>query len=157
MRRLGAVLIAAGLAVAPSGAAAGPKKQDTWSDTEKAELPRRLGVMITPLTPELRGHFGTAKDRGVLVARVEPGSPAAAAGILVGDVLIDVRGELVDDATDVHAALAKAKLGESVRVQVVRDKKPVVLHAKVNEPLSLFDLPRFWRDLLGRPDQTASK
>lgn len=157
MRRLGAVLIAAGLAVAPSGAVAGPHKQDTWSDTEKAELPRRLGVMITPLTPELREHFGTAKDRGVLVARVEPRSPAAAAGLLVGDVLIDVRGELVDDATDVHAALAKAKPGESVRVLVVRDKKPVVLHARTSEPLSLFDLPRLWRDLLGRPDQTASK
>jgi hypothetical protein len=49
-----------------------------------------LGVETTALTPELRRHFGAPEDTGVLIGRVEEGSPAAAAGLRVGDVLTRV-------------------------------------------------------------------
>ena len=90
MRRFRALLIAAGLAAMPASAAAGPFN-DSWSSPqifEKYEWSTskgRLGVMVMSLTPELRKHLGAAEDRGVLVAHVEPGTPAASAGIAVGD------------------------------------------------------------------------
>ena len=43
-----------------------------------------LGVELVDLTPELREHFGAPRDVGVMVGRVEPGSPAARAGLEVG-------------------------------------------------------------------------
>ena len=46
----------------------------------------RLGVLVMSLTPELRKHFGAAEDRGAMIARVEPLSPAALAGLKPGDV-----------------------------------------------------------------------
>ena len=156
MRRLGAVLMAAGLAVAPSGAVAGPsdtKKTDRWTQIE-ASSKHRLGVLVHTLTPELREHFGAAKDRGVLVARVEPGSTAAVAGIQVGDVIVDVRGEVVDDASDVRDALAKAKQGDAITVHVVRNRAAMTLQAKLAEPSAMLDLPRWWRSLFTRPDTT---
>ena len=156
MRRLGAVLMAAGLAVAPSGAVAGPndtKDTERWTQID-APSKHRLGVLVHTLTPELREHFGAAKDRGVLVARVEPGSTAAMAGIKVGDVIIDVRGDAVDDASDVRNALAKAKQGDSISVQVIRNRAPMTLQAKLAEPSAMLDIPRWWRNLFTRPDTT---
>ncbi len=52
-----------------------------------------LGVRSIEMTPELRQHFGAPKDAGVLVGTVEPESPAAKAGIQVGDILTAVDGE----------------------------------------------------------------
>ena len=46
----------------------------------------RLGVHVQPMTPALRAYFDAPEDRGVLVARVEPGSPAGDAGVEAGDV-----------------------------------------------------------------------
>src|SRR5262245_15606747 len=44
-----------------------------------------LGVQLIGITPELRQHYGVPKDAGVLVGAVEADSPAAKAGIQVGD------------------------------------------------------------------------
>jgi S1-C subfamily serine protease len=132
MRRFHALLTAAGLAAMPASAAAGPSTDSSFSPQvfEKYELASsrpRLGVMVMSLTPELRTHLGAADDRGVLVAHVEPGTPAAAAGLTVGDVIVTVRGRVIGGARDVLTALADVTKHQSVSVEIVRDKKPVSL------------------------------
>jgi C-terminal processing protease CtpA/Prc len=140
MRRIAALLITAGLAVTPTGVAAGPSQDPNPDDApaearEETERKPRLGVMVMTLTRELREFFGVPEDRGVLVARVRPGSPAAAAGIAVGDVLTEVRGKAVDDAGDVTAALAGVPRGHEVVVGLVRAGKPLDLRVKLTDPL----------------------
>jgi S1-C subfamily serine protease len=136
MRRFHALLIAAGLAAMPASAAARPST-DSWSTPqifEKYELSPirpRLGVMVLSLTPELRKHFGAAEDRGVLVAHVEPGTPAAAAGIAVGDVIVTVRGRTIGGAADVSTALADVSKNQSVAIGIVRDRQPRSLLATI--------------------------
>ncbi len=97
----------------------------------------RLGVQITMLTDELRGHFGAQKDAGVLVGKIDPDGEAAAAGVRVGDVLVSIGGTSIDDASDVRHALSQKKEGETLPMVVVRDRKPVTLAVKVpkSEPL----------------------
>jgi serine protease Do len=92
----------------------------------------RLGVMVMSLTPDLRTYFGAPTGKGVLVAKVEPNSAAAKAGINVGDVIVEVKGESVDDARDVISALADSKQGDKVHVEVIRDKKRVGLDAAIS-------------------------
>lgn len=129
MRRL-CWLLTAGLFTMPLAAAANPDQAPTeqysWSLSSGKG---RLGVTILSLTPDLRHYFGTADDRGLLVAHVAPGSPAASAGIRAGDVITAVRGRPVDDATDVLSALQPVKQGDDVAVDLVRDHKPLTLHA----------------------------
>jgi membrane-associated protease RseP (regulator of RpoE activity) len=87
-----------------------------------------LGVMIMGLTPELRRFFGVTSDRGVLVARVEPGSPAARAGVQVGDVLVRVGRQQVHTGNDVVQALGTHG-GGALRIAVVRQGRIVRLDA----------------------------
>src|SRR5512147_3086170 len=108
MRRFQALLIAAGLATTLSSAAAGPSTDKdgdraappaTTIETHEWSMSRgRLGVMVMSLTPALRRHFGVAGDRGVMVAEVEPGTPAAGAGLAAGDIITAVGATPVDDA-----------------------------------------------------------
>jgi hypothetical protein len=88
-----------------------------------------LGVELTDLTPELRLHFGAPEDAGVLVGRVEPDSPAAAAGIQVGDVITRADGEEVGSALGLTARIGMRKEGDLVALEVVRDRKVETLSA----------------------------
>jgi len=137
MRRIPALLCAAGLAAAPASAVAGPS-HDPWSNAQTQTVEKlewsstskgRLGVMVMSLTPELRKHFGVPEDRGVLVAHVENGTPAASAGIEVGDVIVQVHGQKIDSAPDVLAALADVGKGEHAKIELVRDGKSRTLDA----------------------------
>ena len=80
-----------------------------------------LGVQLTPLTPELRVHFGVAEDTGVMVARVEEGGPAHAAGIRVGDILSAIDGERIDSGRQLSRAVRKKEEGDLVMLELYRD------------------------------------
>jgi S1-C subfamily serine protease len=120
---------------APASSVAGPADQpstDSWS-VEKLEWSTskgKLGVMVMGLTDELQTHFGSVDKTGVLVARVEPGSPAARAGIAIGDVIVEVRSRAIDDAGDVIAALADVGKNAHATVKIMRDKKPMTLDVR---------------------------
>lgn len=115
----------------PAAAAAKPPPSSSWSFSFKSGK-GRLGVNATDMTEELRDHFGAPKDAGVLVQRVEAGTPAAKAGLKVGDVITRVGGELIDSPSDVTRALSEKKAGEAVPVTVVRARRTLQLQAKLD-------------------------
>lgn len=77
----------------------------------------RIGVQIQPMTPELREFMGAPSDRGVLVERVVPGSPAEAAGLRVGDVIIAAGDQPVEGPVDLIRAVHS--LGEAEPLEIV--------------------------------------
>jgi membrane-associated protease RseP (regulator of RpoE activity) len=83
-----------------------------------------MGVQLIGITEELRSHYGAPKDAGVLVGEVEAGSPAARAGIEVGDVITMVGGERVSSTRDVSRRIRDKKGGEAVDVEIVRGRSP---------------------------------
>lgn len=80
-----------------------------------------LGIELVDLTPELREHFGAAREAGVMVGRVEPGSPAARAGLEVGDVVTLVGTEPVHDSWGFSGEVSSREGGDSLEMTVVRD------------------------------------
>ena len=89
-----------------------------------------LGVGLQELSPELQAHFGALEGSGVLVASVAGDGPAAAAGILVGDVITAVDGLAVDSARDVSREI-RHRPGEAVAIELYRDGEPLRLTANL--------------------------
>lgn len=83
-----------------------------------------LGVGIVQLTPELREHFGAPADRGVMVSKVVENSPAATAGIAVGDILLSVDDEAIDGEWGLIREIGRHGDGETVSIEVQRDGTP---------------------------------
>ncbi len=82
--------------------------------------PVRLGIGVAPahVARRLRRSVGLPERDGVLVRGVEEGSPAAAAGIAEGDLLVAAAGKAVTDVDDLHEALRDA--GFPIEVTLVR-------------------------------------
>jgi S1-C subfamily serine protease len=81
----------------------------------------RIGIQVQPMTPELRAHLAAPRDAGVLVVRVEEGSPAAEAGVRVGDVLTRAGGDPIDSPHALISRVAGAPEGEKLTLELVRD------------------------------------
>jgi len=78
---------------------------------------------MQPLTPELAQALGMRDTHGAVVARVYPGSPAAAAGLQQNDVIVTFQGTTVDDYHHLQRLSADAEVGRAVTLGLVRNKE----------------------------------
>lgn len=92
-----------------------------------------IGVTLLEITPELRVHFGAPKDAGVLVSDVESGTPAAKAGLEVGDVITEIDGQRVDSSRDLSRGIRSRKAGETVQLDIVRGRAARKMSVTVEE------------------------
>jgi serine protease Do len=80
-----------------------------------------LGLTPARTTPQLQEAFGLPARDGVLVLRVDPDGPAAAAGIRPGDVLMALGDRSVPTVGDLLDALRDAEPGQQMPITVARD------------------------------------
>ena len=92
-----------------------------------------IGVRPIEMTPELRQHFGAPKEAGVLVGSVEADSPAAKAGLQVGDIVTAVDGDPVDSIGDLISDVRRKKGGEAIKLDLLRDRSAKSLTVTVAE------------------------
>ena len=88
-----------------------------------------LGVGIQPVTDDIAAALGLPKDRGELISRIEPGEAADKAGVKQGDVVVRVNGQEVSPDQTLSYLVAKAKPGDQVKLDVIRDGKAMALTA----------------------------
>jgi serine protease Do len=92
-----------------------------------------LGVYLSDLTQETASRFGSPVDSGALIEEVEPGSPAAAAGIQRGDIVTAAGSEEVRSSGDLLSALRNYMPGDTVRLTVLRNGEKTTLQANLAE------------------------
>jgi serine protease Do len=79
-----------------------------------------LGVGTQPVRLPAAVRAVSGREHGLLVVAVEAGSPADAAGLAFGDVLLQVGPTPTTDVHDLLGTLAEARIGEAVNVQLLR-------------------------------------
>jgi S1-C subfamily serine protease len=84
-----------------------------------------LGVVVEPieLPEELAKTSQIGQDEGLLVRSVETGSPAKAAGMAIGDVILRLGDAKATDEYELHKALSDDVVGKQIRLQVLRAEK----------------------------------
>jgi serine protease Do len=89
----------------------------------------RLGVVVQDLTQPLADSFGLQRPDGALVANVDPRSPAAAAGLRSGDVILRIDGEPIVQAGALSVRISQAVPGERIKLSLWRAGKPIDVDA----------------------------
>ena len=81
-----------------------------------------IGLQVQDLTSELAQRFGYEGDKGVVVSQVEPGSPAADAGMEAGTLIMQVERKPVTNTDEFNDALKNAKGKSSILLLVKQGK-----------------------------------
>jgi len=90
-----------------------------------------LGFSFGDLNPDLAEAFGLSSTEGVLIERVEPGSPADQAGLQHGDIVLMVNDKPMVNANELRLVLGQTLPGTRLVFDVVRDGDPITLTAIV--------------------------
>ncbi len=92
-----------------------------------------LGVLPQELTADLAEGLGLKNASGVLIAKVEDGTPADKAGLKDQDVIIKFNGQETPNVAKFRQIVADAKVGAKVKIVVFRDKKEKTITAEIGE------------------------
>jgi serine protease Do len=92
-----------------------------------------LGVSVQDITPELAKSLNLKDTKGALVAGVTKGSPAEAAGIKQGDVIVRFDGKDLTDMHSLPALVAAIPIDKEVAVAILRDGAEQTLKVKVGK------------------------
>lgn len=95
-----------------------------------------LGVETQDMTAQLANMLGLDADtRGAVVTRVLGGAAAEKAGIKVGDTIVSFDGKPVRAAQDLHNFEGLAATGADIRLDILREGKPLRLDTSLQAPL----------------------
>jgi 2-alkenal reductase len=80
-----------------------------------------LGIQFEPLNPQLAMEQGLSINQGALLRSVVDGTPAQQAGLRVGDVIVGVDGQTVDDRNTLVSLLFQHVAGDTITLDVLRE------------------------------------
>jgi S1-C subfamily serine protease len=81
-----------------------------------------IGAYPVRLQADLEERLG--QPVGLIVVGVQPDSPAAAAGLVLGDVLLGFDGQPLSDLTQLHALLSEERIGKPATLRILRGGEP---------------------------------
>jgi serine protease Do len=90
-----------------------------------------LGVLIQEVTRELAESFGMKTPHGALVAKVMPDSPAEAAGLQVGDVIVEFNGKTVPRSSSLPPMVGRTPIDKFSTVTVIRSGNKQDIQVKI--------------------------
>lgn len=92
-----------------------------------------LGVLIQDVNRELAESFNMDKPKGALVAKVIPDSPAAAADLKVGDIIVRFGSKEINRSSDLPPIVGSTKINSIVKTVVIRNSQQITLDVKIGE------------------------
>jgi S1-C subfamily serine protease len=99
----------------------------------------RLGVRYFPITPELQLERKLAYAYGALIGTDEPGqvavlpnSPAAATGLMDGDIILEINGKKLEGKMTLAKAIQSLRVGDAVKIRVARGEVLLALTTRLD-------------------------
>ena len=91
-----------------------------------------IGIGIADVTPENAKFFDNSTTGGV-VTQVEPDSPGAKAGLQIGDVITEIDGQKVTDASELQVMVGQKQPGSKITLKVLREGKSMTIPVTLEE------------------------
>ncbi|SDP37106.1 DegQ family serine endoprotease [Desulforhopalus singaporensis] len=92
-----------------------------------------LGVAIQDVTKDLAESFGLKQAGGILVSQVQDDSPASAAGLQQGDVIVRLDNHKLADVSDLRNRIAMLQPGTKVLLHIIRDGREKKIQVTISE------------------------
>ncbi len=92
-----------------------------------------IGFEVQNVDERVARYFGLDQAEGVIVSNVARRSPADRAGLKPGDIIFEVNGERVPDQSTFYAILEESRVGDTVRLKLLRDRRVMELSMKLEK------------------------
>ncbi len=90
-----------------------------------------LGVLPQPVDQALADYYGMDRPKGVLVAQVNADTPAERAGLLEGDIILEMDGKAIKNPSTLRNVVSLSEVGHTADLTIVREGKEKILNVKL--------------------------
>lgn len=98
-----------------------------------------IGIHMSDITPETAQlinrdsslGFQVQETEGVLIVQVLPDTPAAAADLRQGDLIVEVEGQTITTAAEVQQLIANSRVGQSLSFTLQRHSQPITISVEL--------------------------
>lgn len=97
-----------------------------------------LGVVIQNVDKDLAESFGLKQAGGILVSEIQDNSPASAAGLKQGDIIVKLNDVTLEDVSDLRNRVALIEPGSTAILQIIRDGRDKKIQVTIGEQPSDF-------------------
>jgi serine protease Do len=114
-----------------------PNEQTASNDNQGSDHHAQIGLALAPLSPDVRNQLDVPDNtKGALVQGVQPGSPAEAAGLQPGDVIVGVGTHAVSSPAEAASAMRTALNGNdhALALRVIRNGQAVFVGVTLGAP-----------------------
>jgi serine protease Do len=100
---------------------------------KKGKISRDItaGFDVQPVDARIAQYLGMKQPQGVIVSDIQIGGPAVAAGLKIGDVVLEVNGEKVNSDNDILAVMVESTPGDYLKFKVFREHKTIDISLKL--------------------------
>jgi serine protease Do len=92
------------------------------------------GFDVQPVDARIAQYLGLKQVKGVIVSDIHPDGPAVAAGLKIGDVVLEVNGEKVNSDNDILAIMVESSPGDYLKFKVYRNHTTIDISLKLELP-----------------------
>jgi S1-C subfamily serine protease len=92
-----------------------------------------LNIEVASVDPMVQAQLGLAVDHGALIRNVVSGGAAAKAGLQVGDVIVQIDNQPVEDVSTLSDILVNKNPGDTVSVKIYRGSQQITINVKLGE------------------------
>jgi len=92
-----------------------------------------LGIQMHDITPDIAEYFALDSTEGVMVVGVVPDSPAQRAGLIQGDIILQIDKKTVKDANALADRIKGVEIGQKISLTVYRERAIVSITVEVGE------------------------
>lgn len=93
-----------------------------------------MGVVVNDLTPDIASGFGVPEDSGAVISMVTPDSPAAKAGLQLGDIILTMNNKKIKNAAGVRNYIGLQQVGATFHIEFLRRGKKMTTHLVTLDP-----------------------
>jgi serine protease Do len=89
------------------------------------------GFDVQLVDARIAQYFGLKQQQGVIVSDINSGGPAEAAGLKVGDIVLEVNGEKVNSDSDILSVMTELSPGDILKFKIYREHKTIDINLKL--------------------------
>jgi Do/DeqQ family serine protease len=92
-----------------------------------------IGVLLQGVSPEVAQKFGLKDTHAAIITKVDAGTPGAKAGLKVGDAIVGIDGQKIEDSNDLTLKVTEHAPGSTVSLDVIRNGEPTKVNVTLGQ------------------------
>ena len=107
--------------------------QEETEEEPAGKTSNRLGIEVQDISPEMAQNYGLSRTSGVIVVGVEDGSPAEEAGLVAGDIIVELDKKPVKDIETLENLLSGINAGQTILFLIDRGGTTIFVTLRVKK------------------------